>query len=256
MLINSVILVLQETLEAALLISVMLSICYQRRLRVNWLPFGLIGGVVFSIVYATNMETVSAWFDYVGQEIINALLQTSIAVLILVYAWVVFTIGEQRTKEPGDPKQKPTPAPLVASVSAAAMVTMAITREGIGTLLFFALSGDHSRWRRGIAILLLALFAGNMLSQSVLQLTQADWISASNPYWDTSAWLTEQSITGKLMYASLGYEATPSAQQIVAHLSGTVLVLGLIAMRLSSAGRKVRLEMLNGGHSADSTRTT
>ena len=288
MLINSVILVLQETLEAALLISVLLSICYQRRLRVNWLPFGLIGGVVFSIVYATNMETVSAWFDYMGQEIINALLQTCIAVLILVYAWVVFTIREPDIRALHDPKQKPTNAPLIAALSAAIMVVMAITREGaevylyisgfflggthlpsvlagsalgfgiglsIGTLLFFVLSSDHSRWRRRITLLLLALFAGNMLSQSVLQLTQADWITASAPCWDSSAWLSEQSITGKLMYASLGYEATPSAQQIAAHISGTLLVLGLIALRLSSVQRKARLEIPKDGQPAENTGT-
>ena len=265
MLINSVILVLQETLEAALLISVLLSISYQRKLKASWLAFGLIGGVFFSILYATNMAAVSAWFEYAGQEVINALLQTSIALLILVYGWLVFGPGQPETRKLVEPQTKPARSTLIAAISAALMVTLAITREGsevylyisgfflgsahlasvlsgsalgfgigvsIGTLLFFALGNEQGGWRRYFAILLLALFAGNMLSQSVLQLTQADWISSSTAYWDTSSWLSEQSITGKLLYASLGYEATPSAVQIVAHLSGSLLVLAMVGARI------------------------
>lgn len=278
MLINSVILVLQETLEAALLISVLLSICYQRRLSVTWLLPGVIGGIAFSILYATNMGSVSAWFDYAGQEVINALLQTGIALFILAYAWVVFPLPESALRRHRDSPQVPRHTPLVAAASAAAMVVLAITREGsevylyisgfflsgshlpsvlaggalgfgiglsLGTLLFFALGSDQGRWRRQCSALLLALFAGNMLSQSVLQLTQADWITASSACWDTSAWLSEQSVTGKLMYAALGYEATPSAQQVAAHLTGTLLVLGLIALRLNRARKMAALEILD-----------
>ena len=270
MLINSVILVLQETLEAALLISVLLSISYQRKLGVNWLPIGVIGGVIFSIVYATNLAVVSAWFDYVGQEIVNALLQACITLLIAVYGWVVFTPSASAGGEINSPVIAKSWLPLVISASAAIIVVMAITREGsevylyingffqgsphlpsvlsgsalgfgiglsISTLLFYALSGDHNRWGRDLATLLLALFAGSMLSQSVLQLTQADWITASTAYWDTSAWISEHSITGKLLYASMGYEATPSAQQIIAYLSGLLMVLAVVTTRLTLAAK-------------------
>ena len=271
MLVNSVILVLQETLEAALLISVLLSISFQTRVGVGWLPYGLVGGGVFAAIYAANMAAISVWFDYVGQEIVNALLQTGIALLIPVYGWLVFGLDDARSSHSQNSAATLRRLPLIAAWSAAAIVTMAIAREGsevylyisgfflgsdhlssvlagsglgfgiglsIGTLLFFALSSDHNPWRRRVAILLLALFAGNMLSQSVVQLTQADWISASSAYWDTSNWISEQSVTGQLLYASLGYEATPSIQQIMAHFIGTFVVFSLIAGRSFFARKK------------------
>ncbi len=45
MLLNSVILVLQETLEAALLISMLMAISYQFVNRTLWLPLGLLIGL-------------------------------------------------------------------------------------------------------------------------------------------------------------------------------------------------------------------
>lgn len=264
MLVNSVTLVLQETLEAALLISVLLSISYQRRFGISWLGYGLVGGALLATVYAFNMATISAWFDYVGQEVFNAALQIGIAALIPLYGWLVFVPGNGVAEKTADAKMVSGRAAVLTGWSAAIIVMLAISREGsevalyisgfflgsphlasvlsgsvlgfgiglsMGTLLFFALSSDQNRWRRRVAMLLLALFAGNMLSQSVAQLTQADWITVGGPYWDTSGWISEQSITGQLLYASLGYEATPSGQQLLAYLAGTLLVLGLLMGR-------------------------
>jgi hypothetical protein len=68
MLLSSVILVLQETFEAALLASVLLTISNQQWNRVAWLLIGIGGGMVLSFLYASNMREISEWFDYVGQE--------------------------------------------------------------------------------------------------------------------------------------------------------------------------------------------
>ena len=65
MLLSSVILVLQETLEAALLVSVLLTISSQQWHRVTWLWFGVFGGIVLSFFYARFMADISEWFDYV-----------------------------------------------------------------------------------------------------------------------------------------------------------------------------------------------
>jgi len=71
----------------------------------------------------------------------------------------------------------------------------------------------------------MALFVGNMLSQATLQLTQADWIPSTHAIWDSSHWLSENSILGQSLYALLGYEATPSAVQLIAYIGGIFLVL-------------------------------
>ena len=90
MLLSSVILVLQDTLEAALLISVLLAISFQRWDKVTWLLFGISGGLFFSFLYASYMAEISEWFDYTGQEIVNASLQVFSTLFIVICVWALF----------------------------------------------------------------------------------------------------------------------------------------------------------------------
>lgn len=261
MLLNSVILVLQETLEAALLVSVLLAISYRRWQTVTWLPFGLGAGLVLAFVYASQMDVISEWFDYVGQEAVNAFLQFAIAVPAMLCAWALVRSGQAALSG----RQA-----RLFSICACIAVALAITREGsevlmylggflraedhfqpvmigsligfgigvsTGLLLFYGLLALPAAWTRRAAVFLLALFSGNMLSQAVLQLTQADWIPATQALWNTSGWIPETSIPGQLMYALVGYEATPSPHQVVAYAAGVVLVYAAVWLASGASAR-------------------
>jgi high-affinity iron transporter len=54
-----------------------------------------------------------------------------------------------------------------------------------------------------------------MSAQATGLLIQADWISVAGPIWDSSAFIAEDSLTGQLLYALIGYEASPSATEAV-----------------------------------------
>jgi len=261
MLLNSVILVLQETLEAALLISVLLAISHHYQRRAYWLLYAIVIGLVFSLFYAVKMAQVSEWFEYTGQEVINALLQTSTTLFIMVCTWLLmryWVAGSHKV------------AAYYASrfrFFAAITVLLAITREGsevliyllgfyqqnaifhimtigsligfgigvsVGVLILYGLLSLQGRWRIITTVSVLALFAGNMLSQATLQLIQSDWISSAHTIWDSSGVLSEDSLAGKLLYALVGYEATPSGVQVVAYGTGIILVLltGVLAYRV------------------------
>ncbi|MEZ5524145.1 MAG: FTR1 family protein [Pseudomonadales bacterium] len=255
MLINSVIFVLQETLEAALLITVLLTINHQRGASLNWLFTGLVAGLFLSLLYAVNMASISEWFDYVGQEVVNASLQTAITLFIGLFALSLRRVTQNQTD--GD---KPISRAVrnALFIAASGSITCAITVEGseilvylrgffhqttelqsalmgssigfaiglsIGVLLYYLLRSLPPSLMRLTALILLAMFAGNMLSQAALQLTQADWISSSQALWNTSGWLSESSIAGRLLYALIGYEATPSLAQVISYLLGAGLVL-------------------------------
>lgn len=257
MLLNSVILVLQETLEAAMLISVLMAVSHLVKLRVIWLPWSLCGGAILSYLYATHLETVSEWFDYVGQEVVNAFLQAVVAVMIIIIFWAIL-----RTRLAVHLANKPTQKYYVFlfQLCAVIAVTLTIMREGseiliyldgffqqgdklnailtgsaigfsigvsAGLLLFYGLIGLPGSWGFTVSVVLMSLFAGSMLSQSAIFLTQADWIPSGQPIWDTSSWLSEYSISGQLLYALIGYEATPSWIQFVSYLAGTALVLAV-----------------------------
>lgn len=255
MLLTSVILMLQETLEAAMLISILAVVSRQRGLGVAWLVPGLLFGGLFAGVYAANMRHISEWFDYAGQEVVNSLLQVSIALAIVVITWLICA---DQPGDPGQPRGSGTRHRRLFALFAAISIALAVTREGseiavylsgflsqpdklqavltgsaigagigvsIGFLLFYgllALRGGLGIWA---PLILLALFCGNMLSQSALQLMQADLLPAGPFLWDSSGWLPESSVTGRLLYALLGYESRPSALEVSAYLAGLVSVL-------------------------------
>ena len=96
----------------------------------------------------------------------------------------------------------------------------------LGVLLFSALRSLNGERCYNLCLLLLAFIGAGMVMQASLLLEQADWISAGQPLWNSSALLSEQSIAGELMYAVLGYESTPSAVQVglyILSLSGMLL---------------------------------
>ncbi|MEJ2401727.1 MAG: FTR1 family protein [Xanthomonadales bacterium] len=254
MLLTSVILILQETLEAALLFSILAVITLQVGGRPrNWLPWGLLAGGLLAWVYALNLRRISEWFDYVGQEVVNAALQLGIAfAIVLLAVW----LGRRAAKK----ETAPAPGRRVFGFLCAATVALAITREGseilvflggflaaqnsvqalltgsgigfgigvsVGFLLFYGLLAlaDNTRTPgRVLPLVLLALFGGNMFAQAAVQLMQADWLAAGPALWDSSAWLSEQSVTGRLLYALIGYESNPSATHVTAYLAGALAV--------------------------------
>jgi high-affinity iron transporter len=253
MLLTSVVLILQETLEAALLVSILGVVTLQTGRRLTWLPWGFAGGCVLAYIYAANIQRISEWFEYVGQELTNAALQTTIAAAIVLLAWQVARIYAAGDAADAAPRRQTAALQVLCGL----IISLAITREGseilvylggflaqsdkvqavligsaigsgigisVGLLLFYGLLAlGGKRW---IPLALLALFCGNMLAQSALQLTQADWLQPGPTLWDSSAWLPESSVAGRLLYALLGYESSPSAAQVISYLAGVAAVLG------------------------------
>lgn len=258
MLLNSVILLLQEALEAALLMSVLIAVSKRYETGISWLIYGIIAGVSGACLYAFNISHISGWFDYAGQEVVNALLQLVLAVSIAIYTVVLLCI-----RQSGSTTANRDSCISIYTWSASCIIAIAIMREGaeillyiggffksnhelaavllgssiglgiglsIGIILFFALISIPGSWHLRVVVTLLAFFAGNMTSQSALLLTQADWIPAGPVLWDSSGILSESSVTGRLFYAVLGYEATPSLVQCLGYILGMAIVTAALYM--------------------------
>jgi high-affinity iron transporter len=61
----------------------------------------------------------------------------------------------------------------------------------------------------------------------VVYLMQGGLVESQLPVWDSSGWISETSVTGQLLYASLGYEATPTLKQLVFYCA-TLMVFMLV----------------------------
>ena len=75
MLLNSVVIVLREALEAALMISILLALSRILDIRVRWVAVAIVLGVLSAALYGASLSAISDLFDGVGQEIANATLQ-------------------------------------------------------------------------------------------------------------------------------------------------------------------------------------
>lgn len=95
----------------------------------------------------------------------------------------------------------------------------------VGVLIYYFVAALSGRMAWIVGLGLLSLVAAGMLSQAVLLLIQADWLPSHLPLWDTSDWLSENSVTGQQLYALIGYEATPMALQASFYFGGLLLFL-------------------------------
>ncbi len=243
-LLDSVVVVLREVLEFSLLVGVLLVAGRCAALRARWLVPALLAGL-----YGARLRVVSTWFDGVGYEVVNAGLQ------ILVYVLILAVIGLWlRTRH----RETARALPWVM----AGAVALAVTREGseiflyfsafmgrpravpdlligavlgigvgfsIGALLYYLLLAFRRAVTFALTVGLLALIGAGMWSQATMLLVQADWLPASQPLWNSSAWLPEGSLLGQLLYALIGYEATPGPWQVGLYGASILLALGVAA---------------------------
>lgn len=249
LLLDSVVVVLREVLEFALLVSVLLVASRCAALRARWLLYAMLAGLAGAGLYGVRLRAVSTWFDGVGYEVVNAGLQ------ILVYVLIVAAIGLWvRARRHASPPAQALPWAMAGAVA------LAVTREGseillyftalmgqprampdlligsvlgigvgfsIGALLYYLLLGFRREVTFVLTVVLLALVGGGMWSQATMLLVQADWLPALQPVWDSSEWLPEGSLIGQLLYALIGYEATPGPWQVFLYGASILLALGV-----------------------------
>ncbi len=250
MLLDTVWIILSETLEAGLLVSLLLSLSARHRIARWWMLFALITGVAGAWLYGANLAVVSPWFDDVGQEVVNGLLQFSIYIALLMAAVLL------RLRHGGDITaltfHRWMPWFLLVAVALAfvregseiIIFYMGISAVGnpmvialtsgmlglligmcTGALLYYAIMLSPKHTIGLVQYTLLLLVASGIVLQATQQLLQADWLPGSAPVWNTSSWLPEDSAPGLVLSAMLGYEATPSVAETLLYFSAVCLFL-------------------------------
>jgi high-affinity iron transporter len=87
---------------------------------------------------------------------------------------------------------------------------------------------------------LILLLAAGMASQAAAFLLQADLLPPlGQTVWDTSFLLADQSLTGRILHALVGYTAQPAGIQLVFYLA-TLLIIGSLMRLIGGTPRAVR----------------
>ncbi len=251
---DAVIVVLREVLEASMLGSLLLALAHRRQLGVSWCLTAVVIGSFCAWTYANTMGPISELWDYRGQELVNAAMQFGICLLFIALTAALY---------------HHTAKSWLIKVLMAVIIVLALTRElseillylrgfafqqqqwsawgggivgfitgtSVGIMLYFLTlwAVDWTRAQFTILTVLTLIIAGLSL-QAVSLLLQVDLLPYRPPLWDSSAPIPEQSLTGQLLYAFVGYEATPTLWHVMAYAA--VMLVSLIII---NAGKSQQL---------------
>ena len=239
MLINAVIVWLRETLPPLLLFSALIAM-WPKQQRMLCILTG-VGSVLLVGMMTWWLRPLSALIDGQGLELSYSLLYCACALLLGI------AVQQGRNERGATVRYRWTGAALVclAGVHGHKLVLFfwvyphAASEQanlwlgsalgiGIGVsiavLLYIAVQ-EGARWWPRLPAVILALLTARQCAAAVAIWLQTGWLTASEPLWDSSRLVDEQSEYGNFFNALVGYEATPDPLLLLLQLSCFALML-------------------------------
>jgi high-affinity iron transporter len=250
--------VFRESLEAALIISIMFAATRGIPSRGRWTLAGVLAGFAGAALVASGMGFISSMASGMGQELFNAAVLT-LAVGMLAWHSIWMSVhGRELASQAQHAGRSIHDGTREHSVIFL-VVALAVLREGAETVLFLygmATGGEGGwrttvsggltglaagavvggllyagllriplRWFFSITGIFVLLLAASMASQVAHYLIQADLLpSLGAPLWDSSGLLSQGSAMGTLLHGLIGYDARPAGMQIVFYVAVLVTI--------------------------------
>jgi len=238
----------REILEIALILSVVIAATEGVAHRGKWILFGIIGGILGSLVVAFFAGAITKSMQGLGQEILNASILAAATILI---GWTIVWMRKHGREITQKMQQVGTAVKMgeVPMYMVSVVIALTVLREGsemvlftygliaagtgafalvsgvifgaiggiaVGVLFYLGLIKLSTRYIFAVTTWLLALLASGLAAQAAGYLTQAGLIpSLLYPVWDSSHLLSEKSIFGQVLHTLIGYNDRPSAMQLV-----------------------------------------
>ncbi len=262
--IATLLIVFREIIEAGLVIGIVLAATRGVPNRLLWVGGGILAGSLGACLVAVFADLLSNLMEGSGQELFNAAVM-AIAVVMLTghNVWMAREgrhIAQEMKSLGNDVVTGRRSLPALAIV-----VSIAILREGSEIVLFLygialsagstamsmfiggamglALGGLASaamylglmriptRHLFAVTSWLIALLAAGMASQAIVFLQQAGLVTVlPHVVWDTSAVLSDASLTGKALHTLVGYADRPTGIQLVAYAATLVTIFTLMRL--------------------------
>jgi high-affinity iron transporter len=249
---GALVIVFREVLEAGLIIGIVLAATRGVPDRGAWVGLGVGVGALGAGIIALFAEAISGAFEGSGQELLNAcVLGAAVVMLMWHNAWMA-RHGREMAAQIGAVGEAVMAGerPMTAL---AVVVGLAVLREGSEVVLFlygivaagtsasslfagsvlglaagagftaltyYGLLSIPARHIFTVTTILIALLAAGMAAQAVQYLDAAGMIDVlGNRLWDTSGWLPQDGIVGRLLHTLVGYTDRPTELQLIAYLA-------------------------------------
>lgn len=263
--------VFRETLEAALIITIVLAATKGVAARGLWVAGGVGAGILGALLVAMFAGAIAAAAAGAGQELFNAgVLFAAVAMLGWHNVWMSRHGREMAAQMTSVGQAVATGAQSLHVLGV--VVGLAVLREGsevvlfmyglaaggasagdlvlgsavglaggaaIGVGLYFGLLQIPTRYLFTVTSWLILLLAAGLAATGAKYLVQAGILPALGyGIWDTSWLLSDSSVVGEVLHVLVGYVAKPSGIQIVFYLATVLLIGG--CMWLARSDRSIR----------------
>jgi high-affinity iron transporter len=258
---SALIIVFREMLEAGLILGVALAATRGLSHRLPWLAGGVALGIAGALVVALFAEAIAGLFDGAGQELVNAaILLLAVGMLAWHNAWMA-SHGRDMARD-----LKQFGAEVVQGTrplrALAVVCGVAVMREGsevvlflygvasaggdsasdvliggllglaggaaVSALLYLGLISIPMRYLFGSLSLLISLLAAGLAAQAVTFLQSAGYLMEwTDPLWDTSSILSQDSMLGRVLHTLIGYFDRPDGMELAAYLAALLAMLAL-----------------------------
>ena len=259
--IGAFIIVFREVIEAGLIIGIVLAAARGIPGSRRWVALGVGAGIVGSVVVAMFAGVISDAFAGAGQELFNAsVLGAAVIMLTWHNVWMARHSREivVHMYDVGAAVSAGT-RPLAAL---GIVVGLAVLREGAEVVLFLygvvasgtsgasVLSGGLLGIVAGAAFsaltyygllavpmrhiftvtsILIALLAAGMAAQAVQFLDAAGLVTVlGHQLWDTSGFLPQDSLFGRVLHTLMGYTDRPTTMQLVVYVATLIVMAALM----------------------------
>ena len=258
---GALLIVFREVVEAGLIVGIVLAVTQGMAGRNLLIAGGIGAGLIGASVVAAFAGVLSELFEGSGQELFAGVLILAAIMLGWHNIWMarhgreiaeeMYAVG--RSVFAGN---KPPSALAI-------VIAIAVLREGSEVVLFLygiVVSHNETGWSialggvlglaAGIALsaltyvgliqiparrlfqvtsALIALMAAGMAAQAIAFLAQADIATALGArIWDTSRFIADDSILGRVLHTLFGYTDRPTELQFLVYLATLALILGLM----------------------------
>lgn len=254
---DAVMLVLREVLEAALFVSLLLALGRRLSLPWRWELVAIPLGLGLSWWASRWAYEVAEAFDGIGQELLNAALYAvAIACFIALNTLLVPSFLDRNARSPN---------PVALYLLFVAIVTVSMAREGsevwiylssfagapaamsaavtggligagiglsMSALVYYGLSFLRRRAFLLLFFALVTLVAGGLAMQLARLGLQVGMLDSGPRLWDTGGWISERSWLGQLLHALFGYDANPDTTQAMFYFAALMAVATGVAIQL------------------------
>ncbi len=255
------IIIFREIIEIALILSILFGATNGVKNRTLWINYGLLAGVVGSIILAFFTDKISDSFDGMGQEIFSAI------ILFLASLMIGYTVIWMKNHAKSLSKDLKNLGKKVIDGESSLytlfiIVSLSVLREGaeivlfsysyymsgvnvyelilggalglicgiiVGFAFYFGLLKTLGKYFFSVTTTLLIFLCAGLVASSLGYLASAGVVGEIKyQMWDSSFLIADDGFMGTFLNIIIGYVSRPSALQLIGYVSTLIILFGLI----------------------------